>query len=210
MQQTSHLKLMQTGFVLSSFMLTTPTTWQMAESHSGFGMRQCTSNSKELLTVRPAGRRLKHALRSLSPSWCTAALHRGGFKALRSRQQRAVCRDHVITSGVAVWRRRFEKKVDHALQALSIRPRNILRYRFGLHKNVDNPLSLTEVAELYGLKSDRVRQIEMLALAVLQSSVEGDVKNSRRRMPLELADDTASDFPALGQPQPYGHSYDVI
>lgn len=107
-------------------------------------------------------------------------------------------------------RRRMEKKVDHALQALSIRPRNILRYRFGLHKNVDNPLSLSEVAELYGLKSDRVRQIEVLALAVLQSSVEGDVRKSRRRMALEFPDDTASPSPPFGQPHLHGHSYNLI
>lgn len=62
--------------------------------------------------------------------------------------------------------------MDHALQGLSLRPRNILRYRYGMHQLIDSPLTLKEVGELYGLKSERIRQIESLAKEVLKTGLQ--------------------------------------
>ena len=72
--------------------------------------------------------------------------------------------------------------MNSALQVLALRPRNILRYRYGLHKEVESPLTLTEVGDLYGLKGERVRQIESLAKAVLRSGLE------REAASLDMAD----------------------
>lgn len=69
-------------------------------------------------------------------------------------------------------RRALKAKVDHALQGLSLRPRNILRYRYGMHQLIDSPLTLKEVGELYGLKSERIRQIESLAKEVLKTGLQ--------------------------------------
>lgn len=68
--------------------------------------------------------------------------------------------------------RALKAKVDHALQGLSLRPRNILRYRYGMHQLIDSPLTLKEVGELYGLKSERIRQIESLAKEVLKTGLQ--------------------------------------
>ena len=59
----------------------------------------------------------------------------------------------------------MKKDVDAVLNGLSLRERNILRFRYGMHTE---QLSLAELSLRYGLTKERVRQIGEIALAKLQ------------------------------------------
>lgn len=59
----------------------------------------------------------------------------------------------------------MKKGVETILNGLSIRERNILRFRYGMHTE---QLSLAELSLRYGLTKERVRQIGEIALAKLQ------------------------------------------
>ena len=82
--------------------------------------------------------------------------------------------------------RALKAKVNHALQGLSLRPRNILRYRYGIYQvpdqsgvqqGAESPLTLREVGQLYGLKSERIRQIESIAKEVLKTGLTAQFQN---------------------------------
>lgn len=50
------------------------------------------------------------------------------------------------------------------LSTLPPRDRNVLRFRYGIVGPKDGPYTLNEVGALYGLKGERIRQIEGIAL----------------------------------------------
>ena len=56
------------------------------------------------------------------------------------------------------------EKVDSLLSTLTPRDRNVLRFRYGIVGPEDAPYTLNEVGALYGLKGERIRQIEGMAL----------------------------------------------
>ena len=58
-------------------------------------------------------------------------------------------------------------QVERALGHLSAKERQIVRLRFGL--GTDEPLTLEQIGERYGLTRERIRQIEMKALAKLKN-----------------------------------------
>ena len=60
--------------------------------------------------------------------------------------------------------RTAREKVDQLLSTLPIRDRNVLRFRYGIVSPKDGPYTLNEVGALYGLKGERIRQIEGIAL----------------------------------------------
>ena len=76
--------------------------------------------------------------------------------------------------------------VESVLNGLSLRERNILRYRYGLHSGM--PLTLTDLSQAYGVSKERVRQIGEIALAKLQKRqvTNGqDLNNGRQqKMPI--------------------------
>lgn len=57
-----------------------------------------------------------------------------------------------------------KEKVDALLSTLTPRDRNVLRFRYGIVGPEDAPYTLNEVGALYGLKGERIRQIEGMAL----------------------------------------------
>lgn len=59
----------------------------------------------------------------------------------------------------------MKKEVESILEGLSIRERNILRFRYGMQTE---RLSLRELSTRYGISTERVRQIGEIALAKLQ------------------------------------------
>lgn len=79
----------------------------------------------------------------------------------------------------------MKQDIDSVLNGLSLRERNILRFRYGLHSEA---LSLTELSQAYGVSKERVRQIGEIALAKLQKrqlSNGEDLNNGRQeRMPI--------------------------
>ena len=62
-------------------------------------------------------------------------------------------------------RTQLQKDVDSVLEGLSIRERNILRFRYGMQTE---RLSLKELSNRYGISIERIRQIGEVALAKLQ------------------------------------------
>ena len=56
------------------------------------------------------------------------------------------------------------EKVEQLLSTLPPRDRNVLRFRYGIVGPKDGPYTLNEVGALYGLKGERIRQIEGIAL----------------------------------------------
>lgn len=54
--------------------------------------------------------------------------------------------------------------MDALLSTLTPRDRNVLRFRYGIVGPEDAPYTLNEVGALYGLKGERIRQIEGMAL----------------------------------------------
>lgn len=142
----------------------------------------------------------------------------------------------------SVLRRALKEQVDLALKGLELRPRNILRYRYGLHHALGRALTLDEVrtrtrlqcrnclvsiaypaiqphqhtahlppvtgcaqmcnspaskphsqvtlwvftsqvGELYGLKGERVRQIEGVAMAMLKKGLEHGLRRTLEETP---------------------------
>ena len=75
--------------------------------------------------------------------------------------------------------------VDAVLNGLSLRERNILRYRYGL---LSDALSLADLSQAYGVSKERVRQIGEIALAKLQrrqASNGEDLNNGKQqKMPI--------------------------
>lgn len=64
-------------------------------------------------------------------------------------------------------------KLLEALQKLTPRQRDVLRYRFGL--GGENPHTLDECAQIFMLHRERIRQIEAKAIQTLQRSVGEDL-----------------------------------
>ena len=68
----------------------------------------------------------------------------------------------------------LREDMDAVLSTLSTRERDVLRLRYGLHREPvagqrnGSGMSIMEVARLYGLTVERVRQIELLALSKLR------------------------------------------
>ena len=60
----------------------------------------------------------------------------------------------------------LRKDLESVLEGLSIRERNILRFRYGMHTE---PLSLKDLSLRYGMSMERVRQIGENALGKLQA-----------------------------------------
>ncbi|MGX8685806.1 MAG: sigma-70 family RNA polymerase sigma factor, partial [Spirochaetales bacterium] len=58
------------------------------------------------------------------------------------------------------------ESIDSILNRLPERERNVIIMRYGLHNN--EPMSLKEVGELYGVTKERIRQIEKKVLATLR------------------------------------------
>jgi RNA polymerase sigma factor (sigma-70 family) len=79
--------------------------------------------------------------------------------------------------------RALKEQVDLALKGLELRPRNILRYRYGLHHALGRALTLNEVGDLYGLKGERVRQIEGVAMAMLKKGLEHGLRHTLEETP---------------------------
>ena len=86
---------------------------------------------------------------------------------------------------------KIREDVDLVLSGLSLRERNVLRYRYGLHTD---PMSLAELSAAYGISKERVRQIAEIALAKLQ------LRQASEERP---ADERARNVPKL-RPELYG------
>ena len=63
----------------------------------------------------------------------------------------------------------LNKVVDEQLAALNKRQQEVLKERFGLKK--DDPQTLEEIGQRYGITRERVRQIEEAALSILRSKI---------------------------------------
>lgn len=61
--------------------------------------------------------------------------------------------------------RLLKEDIDSVLSGLSLRERNVLRYRYGLHTDA---VSLADLSAAYGLSKERLRQIGEVALSKLQ------------------------------------------
>jgi RNA polymerase primary sigma factor len=72
------------------------------------------------------------------------------------------------TSFDAVYRRLRARTVAEAIMALPERERSVLIYRYGL--NGDDPWTLGEIGEYYGISRERVRQIEGKAIERIRSN----------------------------------------
>ena len=76
----------------------------------------------------------------------------------------------------------MKEDIDSVLSGLSLRERNVLRYRYGLHTDA---VSLADLSAAYGLTKERIRKIGEIALAKLQmrqaskgkSSLPGQARN---------------------------------
>jgi RNA polymerase primary sigma factor len=74
-----------------------------------------------------------------------------------------------------VFFRRYDlAKIDELLSAISQREAMILRLRFGLDKEIKQPMTLKEIGQRIGLTRERVRQIEAEALRRLHKVINAD------------------------------------
>lgn len=62
----------------------------------------------------------------------------------------------------------MQEDVHHALAQLSEKEAQVLEYRYGLKGN--HPMSLKEIADIFNLTKERIRQIEMRAISRLRES----------------------------------------
>jgi RNA polymerase primary sigma factor len=69
---------------------------------------------------------------------------------------------------VVVAERELQQRMDDCLGNLSEREAHILRLRFGL--DMDRPHTLREIADVYGLSHERIRQLETIALKKLRGA----------------------------------------
>lgn len=90
----------------------------------------------------------------------------------------------------------MQKDLDTVLEGLSIRERNILRFRYGMHTE---RLSLGALSTRYGISRERVRQIGEIALAKLQLRQQSQGKPQEGR---------TQAMPYL-RPENYYHSMDA-
>jgi len=69
---------------------------------------------------------------------------------------------------VVVAERELQQRMGDCLSDLSEREAHILRLRFGL--DMDRPHTLREIADVYGLSHERIRQLETIALKKLRGA----------------------------------------
>jgi RNA polymerase primary sigma factor len=81
--------------------------------------------------------------------------------------------EEVPEPGEAVERRELRAGVDALLSNLDARERKVLHWRFGLSGG-DGSVTLGEIGKRLGLSRERVRQIEVAALARLREHVDSD------------------------------------
>ena len=60
---------------------------------------------------------------------------------------------------------RYREALDEAMERLSPMQRDVLRMRFGL--DGEDPMTLRQVGELYALSRERIRQVQVRALALV-------------------------------------------
>lgn len=74
-----------------------------------------------------------------------------------------------VNAGERVDRRLLQERIGEVLRSLAPREREVIEMRFGLHDGT--PRTLDEVAQMYGITRERIRQIEARGLSKLRQPV---------------------------------------